>query len=168
METTTRDVIDEVVEQWATQCPHLDVRSIAVAGRISRAGHLLDRSLKHTLAEHGVQDWELDVLATLRRHSSGPLTVGELVATSLVTSASMTNRIDRLASKGQVTRRVDDANRRSVLVELTDVGQQLVDEAITVYAARAAELLSGLGETNQQRLAVLLRRLLVTLGDDLQ
>ena len=77
----------------------------------------------------------------------------------------MTNRIDRLSARGLVTRRTDPTNRRRVQIELTDQGRELVDELAGAHLAYQARLLAGLGATNQQRLAALLRRLAVTLGD---
>ena len=49
-------------------------------------------------ASHGLQAWEFDVLSALRRQ--GPpyqLSPGALLRATLVTSGTMTNRIDRLA-----------------------------------------------------------------------
>jgi DNA-binding MarR family transcriptional regulator len=161
----SNDAVDMLLEQWAKQRPDLDVRPMAVITRITRVSRMLQQALKAHLAEHGVEDWEFDVLATLRRHDGGPLTAGELVASSMVSSASMTNRIDRLTARGLVTRRVDPTNRRRVLIELTAAGRELVDEVAGAHLAYQERLLAGLGTTNQQRLGALLRRLAVTLGD---
>jgi DNA-binding MarR family transcriptional regulator len=166
METVNQDAIDVAVAQWADQRPDLDVGPMAVVERISRANHLLERALKTNFAKLGVEPWEYDVLATLRRHGGGPLTSSELVASAGVTSSSMTNRIDRLVSKGLVTRQVDPANRRSLQIELTADGRTLVDDVVAAHVGCEARLLSRLGPTNQQRLAVLLRKLLLTLGDE--
>ena len=50
-------------------------------------------------AEHGLEGWEFDVLAALRRAGAPyELSPGQLVAQTLVTSGTMTNRVDRLTA----------------------------------------------------------------------
>src|SRR6266446_4422527 len=71
-------------------------------------------------ADHGLETWEFDVLSALRRQ--GPpfqLTPGALLRATLVTSGTMTNRIDRLVRKGLVRREPDPRDKRGVLVTLT-------------------------------------------------
>ncbi|MBX6169778.1 MAG: winged helix DNA-binding protein, partial [Thermobispora bispora] len=76
-------------------------------------------------------------------------------------SGTMTNRIDRLAAAGLVTRRPDPEDRRGVLVRLTPAGMQRVDAAFADLIRRERELLAGLGPQEQQTLAGLLRTLLI-------
>jgi DNA-binding MarR family transcriptional regulator len=165
VEPSKQDAVDLILEQWAKQRPDVDMGPLAVIARISRASRLLERARKASFVESGIQAWEFDVLAALRRHDGGPLSAGQLVESSMVSPSSMTNRIDRLESKGLVTRQLDPANRRSVQIELTLKGRTLVDEVMAAHAADEAKLISGLGQTNQLRLAALLRTLLITLGD---
>jgi DNA-binding MarR family transcriptional regulator len=139
---------------------------MGVVGRISRASRLIDRNLKDHFGEEDVEPWEFDVLATLRR--SGPtsrLTAGELVASAMVTSGAITNRIDRLVARGLVTRDVDPANRRQVLIELTDAGRDLVDHLVEGHLDNERRMLSSLSDREQAQLAGLLRKLLVAHGD---
>ena len=82
-------------------------------------------------AAHGLEPWEFDVLAALRRAGAPyQLSPGQLVAETLVTSGTMTNRIDRLEARGLVRRLPDPADGRGVLVRLTDAGRGLVDTAL--------------------------------------
>lgn len=160
------DSVDRVLEQWRTERPDLDPAPMGVIGRISRAARFLERELQENFTRHGLQRWEFDILATLRR-SGAPyqLTAGGLVASSMVTSGAITNRIDRLEARGLVTRVTDPANRRSVLITLTDQGLALVDEAVEQHVANERRLLSILSQAEQDELAGLLRTLLRSLGD---
>jgi DNA-binding MarR family transcriptional regulator len=161
-----RDAVDGMLAQWREQRPDVDTSPIGIVGRVSRAARLLERRLQDNYDRYGLQGWEFDVLATLRR--TGPpyrLTAGQLVASSMVTSGAITNRIDRMAARGLVTREVDPANRRSVLITLTPAGRTLVDEVVVAHAAYEAGLLSALGPRQRDQLAALLRTLLVGLGD---
>lgn len=160
------DNVDRLLKQWQAERPDIDASPMGVVGRIQRACRLMERRLREHFATHGLQLWEFDILATLRR--SGPpyrLTAGELVQTTMVTSGAVTNRIDRLVAKELVTREVDPANRRSVLIALTEQGRDLIDEIVVHHVHHERTLLQALGPDEQEQLAALLRRLLTDLGD---
>ncbi|WP_345695945.1 MarR family winged helix-turn-helix transcriptional regulator [Kitasatospora terrestris] len=162
-----RDGVDAIIQQWNTVRPDLDVTPMAVVGRLSRASRLLERSVKDTLSAQGVEPWEFDVLATLLR--SGPphvLSAGALSSAAMVSSAALTNRIDRLVEKGLVDRALDPDHRRRMLISLTEQGLRLVNEAADHHLANERTQLAGLTDDEQQQLATLLRRLLVSLGDE--
>ncbi|HET7475895.1 MAG TPA: MarR family transcriptional regulator, partial [Dermatophilaceae bacterium] len=116
-------------------------------------------------AGHGLERWEFDVLAALRR-SGYPyeLSPGVLVQQTLVTSGTMTNRVDRLERRGLVHRRPDPADRRGVIVALTEAGRAAVDAALADLLDRERSLLEGLTAADQRALADLLRRLLGRFG----
>lgn len=157
--------MDALLAQWRTERPDLDPRPMGVIGRLSRASRLIDRQLKDHFAADTLEPWEFDVLATLRRARpvARPLTAGELVASSMVTSGAITNRVDRLVARGLVTREIDLDNRRRVLIGLTDAGRALVDRAVEGHLEHERAMLSGLTEPQQDQLADLLRTLLLSL-----
>ena len=88
------------------------------------------------------------------------LSPGTLLRATLVTSGTMTNRIDRLAAAGLVSRHRDPQDKRGVLVALTDRGKSAADAALEGLLARERELLTGLDASQQGELAGLLRLLL--------
>jgi DNA-binding MarR family transcriptional regulator len=102
------------------------------------------------------------VLAALRR-AGRPymLSPGALVAQTMVTSGTMTNRIDRLEARGLVTRQPDPTDRRGVRVKLTSRGKDAVDSALADLLAREEELLAALSSRQQETLSGLLRSLVV-------
>jgi DNA-binding MarR family transcriptional regulator len=159
------DAVDAVLAQWRTERPDLDPRPMGVIGRLSRASRLIDRRLKEHFAADALEPWEFDVLATLRRAQpiARQLSAGELVASSMVTSGAITNRVDRLVARGLVTRVVDPDNRRRVLIGLTDAGRALVDRAVVGHLEHERAMLSGLTDREQDQLAALLRTLLLSL-----
>ncbi|MBO3750788.1 MarR family transcriptional regulator [Streptosporangiaceae bacterium NEAU-GS5] len=156
------DEVDRLVAAWQQERPDLDVTPLQVLSRVSRLSRHLERARRAAFAEHALEPWEFDVLTALRR-SGEPfeLSPGALLRATLVTSGTMTNRIDRLAAAGLVQRRPDPEDRRGVLVRLTGRGLDRVDGAFTDLLRRERQLLSGLGEQEQEALADLLRRLLV-------
>jgi DNA-binding MarR family transcriptional regulator len=154
------DEVDRLVEAWQRERPDLDLRPMQVLSRVSRLSRQLDLARRGAFAEHGVESWEFDVLAALRRAGSPyTLSPGRLIRETLVTSGTMTNRIDRLEARELVARLPDPSDRRGVLVRLTDQGRATVDDALAALLERERELLSVLSEPAQDRLARLLRGL---------
>jgi DNA-binding MarR family transcriptional regulator len=157
-----RDEVDDLVAAWRDQRPDLDVAPLQVLSRVSRLARHLDIARRGAFAAHGLEAWEFDVLSALRR--TGPpfqLTPGALLRATLVTSGTMTNRIDRLEAAGLVSREPDPRDRRGVLVTLSERGEAVVDAAFSDLLEREHALLSRLGPEQRHALADLLRTLLV-------
>jgi DNA-binding MarR family transcriptional regulator len=156
------DEVDDLVAAWRTQRPDLDVEPLQVLSRVSRLAKHLDIARRSAFASHDLESWEFDVLSALRRQ--GPpfqLTPGALLRATLVTSGTMTNRIDRLAEADLVRREPDPRDRRGVLVTLTPQGRSRVDAALEDLLTRERSLLAALGDPERKQLADLLRTLLV-------
>lgn len=155
------DDVDGIVSAWRRERPDLDVAPLQVLSRVTRLAHHLDQARRQAFSAHGLDTWEFDVLAALRRAGAPyALSPGRLGAQTLVTSGTMTNRIDRLEARGLVRREPDPDDRRGVRVELTDAGRTQVDAALQDLVAREHEVLSGLDADDQEELAELLRSLL--------
>jgi len=155
-----QDEVDRLVAAWRGERPDLDVTPLEVLSRVTRLARHLDRARRSAFAQHGLQAWEFDVLAALRRAGAPyQLSPGQLLTQTLVTSGTMTNRIDRLARNGLVQRLPDPSDRRGVLVCLTANGRDRVDAALADLLAREERLLAGLSAQERDALAVLLRAL---------
>jgi DNA-binding MarR family transcriptional regulator len=162
-----RDEVDDLVDAWHGQRPDLDVEPLHVLSRVSRLARHLDIARRSAFTSHGLEPWEFDVLSALRRAGDPfQLTPGALLRATLVTSGTMTNRIDRLAASGYVLREPDPRDRRGVLVTLTAAGQEVVDAALEDLLAGERKLLAGLGEDQRKLLSDLLRTLLIPFDSD--
>ncbi|OFL65345.1 MULTISPECIES: MarR family winged helix-turn-helix transcriptional regulator [unclassified Brevibacterium] len=152
------DEVDRIVSEWQRERPDLDVAPMEVVSRVSRLAKLLDRARKDIFASHGLDVWSFDVLSSLRRAGSPyQLSPSKLTEQMMVTSGTMTNRIDRLVSAGLVTRSPDPGDRRGVRVQLTEDGLARVDGAMLDFLEREHELMSSMSGTQTRRLADLLR-----------
>jgi DNA-binding MarR family transcriptional regulator len=159
-----RDEVDDLVAAWHAERPDLDVEPLQVLSRVSRLARHLDRARRVAFARHGLDTWGFDVLSALRRQGAPyQLTPGALLRATLVTSGTMTNRVDRLAELGLVRREPDPQDRRGVLVTLTPAGVDRVDGALADLLRSEHALLSGLSEADRRTLADLLRVLLAPL-----
>jgi len=162
-----RDEVDDLSEAWARERPDLDLAPVAVFSRLSRLSRHLDLARRTAFTSYGIESWEFDVLAALRRAGAPyELSPGRLLRETLVTSGTMTNRVDRLAARGLVERLPDPADRRGVLVRLTPEGKAAVDGAFEALLAAEREFLGGLDAEQQDQLAGLLRRLLVPFSSE--
>jgi DNA-binding MarR family transcriptional regulator len=160
-----RDEVDDLVEAWARERSDLDLAPLEVFSRIGRLARHLDLARRDAFTAHGVESWEFDVLAALRRAGEPyELSPGRLLRETLVTSGTMTNRVDRLAGRGLVERLPDPRDRRGVLVRLTAEGRATVDGAFEALLAAEAAIITGLPARDRERLAGLLRTLLTPFG----
>ena len=155
------DEVDRLVAAWERERPGLDAAPLQVLSRVSRLAHHLDRARADAFAATDLVLWEFDVLAALRRAGTPhELSPSALAAATLVTSGTMTTRLDRLAARELLERRPDPADRRGVIVRLTSGGAAKVDAALADLLDRERGLLEVLAADEGEQLAALLRRLL--------
>ena len=139
------DEVDEIVEAWRTERADLNLAPVEVFSRISRVSRLLDRVRRDAFSSTSMEPWEFDVLAALRREGAPySLTPGQLLKQTMVTSGTMTNRVDGLEARGLVKRGPSATDRRVVLVTLTPQGRNAVDAAFDALLKREQSLLNGL------------------------
>ncbi|WGD38173.1 MarR family transcriptional regulator [Lysinibacter sp. HNR] len=157
---TGDDEVDRIVDAWTEARPDLDFSPLHVLSRVTRIAKHFNRIRQTAFSRSDLESWEFDVLAALRRE--GPpfaLSPKRLVSATMVSSGTMTNRIDRMAERDLVTRLTDPNDGRGVLVKMTTAGLTRVDAAITRLVDAEESLLAGLSSTEQARLGTLLRKL---------
>jgi len=158
------DQTDRLLGRWAQARPDLAVAELQVTGRLSRLGRLMADREEAVFERFGLNRGEVGMLSALRiagpPHRLSPTRLGRGL---LLSSAGVTSRIDRLERRGLVGRLPDPDDRRGVIVELTDAGLQLVDDAVVAKAASDRDLLARFGPDDTAALETLLRRLLAIL-----
>ncbi|GAA2306656.1 MarR family transcriptional regulator [Streptomyces caniferus] len=163
-ESSPRDRVDGMIDVISSAHDLTDLESKALVYRLRRVAHHMETELKRELTRYGIELWELELLACLRRAvPHHRLSAKDLMAQMQLTTGAVTNRVSRLEAKGWVSRELDPADRRSVLVTLTERG---LDRATQVFATKTeAErtLLSAFTHEQQQELNAVLRTLLISL-----
>jgi len=163
----SRDIIDELQDDWSEERPDLDSEAMGVVLRIQALEKILGDQVAERLREHGLQWWQYDVLSALRRQGKPfRMAATELADASMLTSGAMTNRIDRLEQRGLVRRLTDPEDRRRVLVELTPEGIERVESATKARFEIATAAVSGLDRKSRRQLSNLLRLLLLAQEPD--
>ncbi|WP_324650665.1 MarR family winged helix-turn-helix transcriptional regulator [Georgenia sp. H159] len=159
-----QDEVDRIVAAWGRERPDLDPRPLHVFSRVSRLSRRLDLARRRAFTDHELEGWEFDVLSALRRAGEPyELTAGRLLNETLVSSGTMTNRIDRMVAHGLVVRAGGPTDRRVVLVRLTPLGKAKVDAAMADLLETEQRLLAELEPAEAEQLTDLLRRLLLPL-----
>ncbi|WIE65530.1 MarR family transcriptional regulator [Curtobacterium sp. MCLR17_036] len=160
------DEVDRIVTAWGRERGDLDFAPLQVLSRVDRLARHLDRARRAAFDASGMEPWEFDVLSALRRAGEPyELSPKTLLQQTLVSSGTMTNRVDRLTSRGLVARRTDPRDGRGILVSLTAAGRTAVDAAIADLLGAERDILAGVSDDEQDQLAALLRRLILGLGD---
>ncbi|QNP60402.1 MarR family winged helix-turn-helix transcriptional regulator [Paenacidovorax monticola] len=151
------DAVDAILAQWRRERPDLDTGPMGPIGRLKRCAALMERRLETTFARFGLSFWEFDMLATLRR-SGAPyrLAPTALFSTLMVTSGTMTHRLQKLEASGWVERLPNPDDARSLLVQLTPEGLALIDRAVEAHVENEHAILAPLKAAD---LAALDRRL---------
>ncbi|MBD8080295.1 MarR family winged helix-turn-helix transcriptional regulator [Cellulosimicrobium arenosum] len=161
------DRIDALVGQWADERPDLDLDAMALLARLGRTAELVDARTQALAADYGVNRGDGDVLFALRR-AGAPyrLSPTSLARALLMTTGTMTGRLDRLETRGLIVRVPSTQDRRSLDVELTDEGRRQVDDAVTRHGATQREIVATLTATDRADLDRVTRRLITHLGSD--
>lgn len=157
------DPVDQILAQWLRERPDLDVSPMGIIGRMGRLSKHLERAIQVTFSEFGLTSAEFDVLAALRR-SGQPyqLSPTELFQTLMVSSGTMTHRIDRLEQAKLVKRIPDPNDRRGTLIQLTDEGFNVIEKAVEAHVTNEHRALNALEKSEREALAGLLRKLLIS------
>ncbi|HEC8322713.1 MarR family winged helix-turn-helix transcriptional regulator [Providencia rettgeri] len=157
------DRIDKITQQWERERPDLDISPMGLIGRLGNVAFHLTREMEKVFTQFGLNRSSFDVLATLRRAGSPyTLSPGEMLSTLMVTSGTMTNRIDQLEKAGLVSRHTNPDDGRGFLVSLTTEGLTLINQLIEVHTQNQARLVAKLSQQEQQALDQLLRTFLAS------
>jgi DNA-binding MarR family transcriptional regulator len=156
-----RDSIDGFLARCAVDLPDLDLEVEGIVDRIQYLQRHLRRAMEETLAEHGLSHGVWCVLGHLRRAEGQRQTPGQLARRSDLSTGAMTNRLDRLEQAGLVRRVPDEADRRSIQVELTEAGHDAWERSVGVQAQKEELVVAALTKPERGQLNDLLRRLVL-------
>ncbi len=161
VKTGDQDHVDRFLQEVKARFPDLDLRVEGIVDRIGGIQRRIKRMLDETLEEHGLNAGEWHVLGALFRAPERRWSPGELSSYVELSSAAMTNRLDRLEQAGLVRRVPDASDRRSVQVELTKKGAKVYGQAVEAQAAKESIVAAALEPRQQDQLNALLRKLMI-------
>lgn len=154
------DAVDRIIDGWRRQFKSFDDLPLRVFGRMNRVSRLLELNLKNFFEFHGITISDYDLLAALyRRGEPYKAKPSEIAKTSLLTSAGVTLRVDRLVEAKFVKRFHDNLDRRIVQVGLTDEGLKLIRSLAVVHTKRERKMLEILSSDEKLILESAFRKL---------
>lgn len=160
-----RDEVDRLIAAWKRERPDLDLAPLSVLSRITRIARHLDIARRDAFGD--LENWGFDVLAALRRAGAPhQLSPGQLMQETMVTSGTMTNRLDRLEELQLITRETDPNDGRGSLVTLTKSGMRAVDAALEDLLKNERKLLKDISAKERDQLADLLSTLVSELDSE--
>lgn len=151
------DHVAKLIQQWQTVRPELDASPMGIIGRIGRMEKFLMPEVENIIQQHGMTRIEFDLMATLRR-ANGPLTPTELYKTTMLSSGAVSSKLDKLVEKQWVERLLNEEDRRSCRVVLTEKGLSVIDPALDAHVENQKKLLESLTSEEQQILGNLLAK----------
>ncbi|ANW64779.1 MarR family transcriptional regulator [Mycobacterium sp. djl-10] len=157
------DVVDRIRGEWRQAYPHLDTAPVEILGRVHRIASISNQRLDLHLERHGINRSEFTVLSALAR-ADRPLRASEVVSTTMLSGASITKIADSLLRRELLLRQKSERDGRVVLLELTDAGRAVVDDEMPRRLTDDEAMIAGLDPAERETLALLLRKVCLTLG----
>lgn len=154
------DWTDQLLQAWGDLAPGFRAAPYEVTARISRLALHIGRHEEQVFARFGLNRGDMGVLSALRIAAPEPLSPTRLFKGLMLSSAGITSRLDRLEGRGLVRRARHPNDRRAILVEMTDEGRSVVDQAVKASVAAEGELVAGLDQGEVAALAGLLKKML--------
>jgi len=162
-----KDSIDRHISLWKRELPNLDPSVEGAAVRMQLLVRHLHRIKRDTVSGHGLKDFEYEIIWHLRAegppYQATPTLLAERVDTH---PATLTSRMDRLEQNGYVSRVLDPADRRRLLVALTPKGHRLLEATVGEELSAERALLSPLTKAERKQLSDLLRKLVLAVEAD--
>ena len=152
--------MEALLAQWRRDRPDIDPEVMAVCGDVRRASERIRQGMAANLTGSGLDLAGFDVLLTLRRQGRGEaLSPSALAKDMMLSTAAMTNRLDRLEKRGLVARRADPEDRRGLKIVLTEEGFRLADELVVSHVEAEERMLAALSSEERDQLRNLLNRI---------
>jgi DNA-binding MarR family transcriptional regulator len=156
-----QDRVGEVIEGLERERPDLNYQPWGIILRITRLAEYLHYS-ESLYEPFGLNRSGVEILLRLRRAPDYRVSPTQLNRALDSKSATTTSRLEKLEQAGLITRVLDPNDRRSLLVQLTDRGRDLIDEVSESVLDIRARQLAVLSENEQETFIDLMRKLLVS------
>jgi DNA-binding MarR family transcriptional regulator len=156
-----QDSVDRHIEHWQQEIPELDPLVEGVMTRMQMLLRHLDQARQVLLAANGLEVYEYATLHFLG--GCGPehrATPSEIAAWQQMSPSGITGRLDGLEKRGFIRRLPSPADRRKVIVELTEEGRQAWLGTFDPQTNEEEKVLAALDPDEREQLDRLLRKMM--------
>jgi MarR family transcriptional regulator, lower aerobic nicotinate degradation pathway regulator len=131
---------------------------LSTVDALAQLSFLIHGALERRAGEHDLSIVQTRLLGVLRDRKP---TMNQLAKLLALDKSSITGLVDRAERRGLVTRVPSTADRRAVLVALTDDGRSLASEVSARFEADVSRLLDCLPRSDRDALSGLVSRVLI-------
>jgi DNA-binding MarR family transcriptional regulator len=156
-----QDSVDRHIEHWQLEIPELDPLVEGVMTRMQMLLRHLDQARQVLLAANGLEVYEYATLHFLG--GCGPehrATPSEIAAWQQMSPSGITGRLDGLEKRGFIRRLPSPADRRKVIVELTEEGRQAWLGTFDPQTNEEEKVLAALDPDEREQFDRLLRKMM--------
>jgi DNA-binding MarR family transcriptional regulator len=156
-----QDSVDRHIEHWQQEIPELDPLVEGVMTRMQMLLRHLDQARQVLLAANGLEVYEYATLHFLG--GCGPehrATPSEIAAWQQMSPSGITGRLDGLEKRGFIRRLPSPADRRKVIVELTEEGRRAWLGTFDPQTNEEEKVLAALDPDEREQLDRLLRKMM--------
>ncbi len=145
--------------------PEMDPSALEVYLYLLRAGDESYRVKSGLMESHNISGGRFGVLMSLFKKGAEcsnhqDKTAAQLAEDTDVTRATMTGLIDTLEKDGYVTREPHPEDRRAVIVNITESGNEVMEALLPEFFRIKSELMSPLSESERKTLVKLLSKII--------
>jgi DNA-binding MarR family transcriptional regulator len=139
-QTTILDISsDPVYQELLASYPEVSTEAMETILQFCKVSSLINMRREATLAEFGLTSGRFHLLMLLKRQEPvHALSPSELAKRTGVTRGTMTQFIDAIEKDGFVKRVEDPKDRRGMLVQLTEKGEERLKEVLPTHIQRLA------------------------------
>lgn len=163
----SRDRLDFLSENWRATRPDIDITPWQVWGRTTRIHELFLSQVGRALRRHALTFNEYETLGALvlagPPYRANPTHIQRF---NLLTSGGLANLLGRMEREGLIERHPDPADKRGVLVQITERGLSSFNAALVEENRVEHDLLAGLNTEERAILSILLRKLLSSIDPE--
>lgn len=128
--------------------------------RIDRLIHLIAGKFSREVAQAIEGTMSVSEFLVLRMLAqTGPSRVSQIARKMQITASAVTFLTDKLADKELILRKRDEADRRVVLVSITEKGARVLEELEALRRAAAERMLEGLSDSELSGIVAILEKL---------
>ena len=131
----------------------LDLKTMIVFRKAERTIRSIEQRV---IKENKLTPTQFSVLETL--YSKGKMRIQDLIDHMLATSGNMTVVIKNMVRDGLISRTSDPNDRRSYLIELSQKGQELIEEIFPQHILCVKDALAILSDEDKETLISILKK----------
>ncbi|MEK4513257.1 MarR family winged helix-turn-helix transcriptional regulator [Paenibacillus sp. FSL K6-2524] len=124
---------------------------------LTRATQWLNAHTERDIRQYGLTRTEFGVLELLYHKGSQP--IQQICGKVLMSSGNITYVVDKLEKKGLVARRASTEDRRLIYAEITNQGEQFIEEVFPKHTEVIEQAMAGLSPEEKSVAAQLLKKL---------